>query len=841
MKNHSLIQNILIFLAAGALYYLFGFAGLELATINNYASPIWPASGISIGVTLLFGYWITPAFLLASFILNYQLAQSIAIPLIIGMGAVLQAIVGRYILRRFLLRNTFKDYSELFSVVLAAAIGPAVAATNSCLMLLEFDIIKLSEFAYAWYTWWSGDAIGVLMIMPLVLEIRKKNFGSFTAPKISEATICGLVMLLVLYFTFTKDLNQALLWLAAPAFIIIGVRNGRINASIILLIVSCFVTLLTVLGHGPFQYGTTNRNLIYIQTLITGYSLSVLFIKQMRMGTNLRISFYVGLLATTGILFSLTYFTTYYEKKNTLDDYYRMVDSALSAIDKTADQYELVLNGTSGAFSMSDEVSKNEWKMYVDSIHPTSYFESVNGLGFIRRVNKNAAAAVAKKHDIEIKEIDPEFSALYDDRFLITYVEPLVGNQEAVGYDIGSEKNRRDAAENSRRLHRTYATNPIELVQDNQSRKGFLILHPTQNKKNEFIGWTYAPVISQVFFGKTLDSYADTIRMRLSVKGTEIYNSDGKKDVFRHDSFYFKKEISIFGILHTLEIYPTDLFFRRHSDYSVAIPLILNLLVLIIAALSIEQMTFGQRAEAMVAERTKELDASKMQLVESSKMASLGEMASGMAHEINNPLTIIQGKLQVIQLILSDLDVKDKNLFEELKKIKTTTDRIEKIVKGLRNFSRAANMDPFELTSLKPIIQETLDLCAEKIRAEGINLIVSDIPQVSIRCRPSQISQVLINLVNNSRDAIHDSKTKWIDLSIKAEHNKVQIIITDSGPGIPAGVADRMMEPFYTTKDVGKGTGLGLSISKGIIAAHGGKLWLDTTSINTRFIIELRH
>lgn len=836
-----MVQKVLIFVGFVALYYVFGHAGLKLATINHYASPIWPASGIAIGGTLLFGYWLAPAFLIASFVLNYPAAQNFIIPFCIGIGACLQAISGRYILRRFLLRNTFKDYSEVFSVVMAAVIGSSISALLASLILLYYNIITTSGFIYSWYTWWSGDAIGILMLMPLVLEIRKKNYSSLVPQKVVETSIAGIIMLVVLYFTFTRDLNQAFLWLAAPAFIVIGVRNGRINASITLFIVSCFVTILTVLGYGPFQYGNTNRNLIYIQTLITGFSLSVLFIKQMKLGSSHRHNFFLGLLAATGILFSLTYFTTFYEKKNTLDDFHRVIESALGSIDKTADQYELVLNGTSGAFSMSENVTKDEWKAYVDAIHPTSYFDSVNGLGFVERVKKTEEQKFLKRFNQPIKEIDPEFAAQYDDRFVITYVEPLIGNQEAVGLDLGSEPRRRQAAEQSRRLHRTLSSEPITLVQDKYQRKGFLIFHPTYNKKHEFIGWTYAPVISQNFFGKTLNGYADSLRMRLRVKDEEIYNSDNSFAPFRQDSFYFRKKLNIFGIPHNMEFYPTDLFFRRHSDYSVALPLILNLLVLILAALSIEQLTFGLRAEALVAERTKELDASKMQLVESSKMASLGEMASGMAHEINNPLTIIQGKLQVIHLILNDLSIKDKNLFEELGKIKTTTDRIEKIVKGLRNFSRAANQDPFELTSLKPIVQETLDLCAEKIRAEGINLIIGNIPQVSIRCRPAQISQVLINLMNNSRDAIHESSTKWIELAFKVDQNKVQIIVTDSGPGIPATVAERMMEPFFTTKDVGKGTGLGLSISKGIIAAHGGKLWLDTTSINTRFIIEFRH
>src|SRR5690606_33439605 len=122
----------------------------------------------------------------------------------------------------------------------------------------------------------------------------------------------------------------------------------------------------------------------------------------------------------------------------------------------------------------------------------------------------------------------------------------------------------------------------------------------------------------------------------------------------------------------------------------------LNIFALFISGFILQQLTFGQRAEELVQRRTKELELSKIQLVHSSKMASLGEMASGMAHEINNPLTIIQGKVKVIGMLLEDLKIKDEQLFQEIDKIKFTTDRIGKIVKGLRNFSRVSVNDPFE-------------------------------------------------------------------------------------------------------------------------------------------------
>ena len=104
----------------------------------------------------------------------------------------------------------------------------------------------------------------------------------------------------------------------------------------------------------------------------------------------------------------------------------------------------------------------------------------------------------------------------------------------------------------------------------------------------------------------------------------------------------------------------------------------------------------------------------------------------------------------------------------------------------------------------------------------------------------AQISQVLLNILNNSSDAIALSENPWIEISFDfAKPGLTYVSITDSGHGIPVNIADRMMDPFFSTKEVGRGTGLGLSISRGIIEDHGGRLWYDRESPNTRFVIEL--
>lgn len=230
------------------------------------------------------------------------------------------------------------------------------------------------------------------------------------------------------------------------------------------------------------------------------------------------------------------------------------------------------------------------------------------------------------------------------------------------------------------------------------------------------------------------------------------------------------------------------------------------------------------------------LDLQRQKLIASAKMSTLGEMASGIAHEINNPLTIIAGTCLHLKRELAEHKV-----FPEVEKIESTVYRISKIIKGLKSFSRNGDKDLLESTPLDRMVNEALDLC--RIRFENheikLNVNFNDLEKINLQVRPTQIIQVLLNLLGNSFDAIENTKEKWIDLTVQKTKTHLFMSLTDSGPGIPVEVAEKMMNPFFTTKEVGKGTGLGLSISKGIMEDNGGKLSYDFSSKNTRFVIEL--
>lgn len=239
-------------------------------------------------------------------------------------------------------------------------------------------------------------------------------------------------------------------------------------------------------------------------------------------------------------------------------------------------------------------------------------------------------------------------------------------------------------------------------------------------------------------------------------------------------------------------------------------------------------------------ETHRDLDEQRGRAMEASRLAALGEMAGGIAHEINNPLGVIlaSAERQLNKIKRETVDM--EQMESSLKLIEGTATRIAKIVQGLRTFSSSGGREPFEKVAVESILNNTLSFCHEKFKHHNIDFRVSEIPQdLMIECSPIQISQVILNLLNNAFDAVQASHQKWIFIDVHDRHEYVEICVSDSGPGIKENLQEKIFQPFFTTKDIGKGTGLGLSITKGIIEKHDGRIFLKKNSQYTTFIIHL--
>lgn len=230
-------------------------------------------------------------------------------------------------------------------------------------------------------------------------------------------------------------------------------------------------------------------------------------------------------------------------------------------------------------------------------------------------------------------------------------------------------------------------------------------------------------------------------------------------------------------------------------------------------------------------------------LVHTSRLAALGEMSAGIAHEVNNPLAIISGSVQQIEKLATRGEIDLERVQKLSEKSQLGVERITKIIKGLRHFSQQSDSQPKAYVSLEDIIQETSNFCSEMLAARYIQLLIEPIPNVKIECNPVQISQVLINLIKNAEDSIVGQEApetdRWIKITFHKAPTHMTIEVSNGGKKINEHFQTKLFQPFFTTKPIGKGTGLGLSISRGIMREHQGDLVFDQNALNTTFAIQL--
>ncbi len=230
-----------------------------------------------------------------------------------------------------------------------------------------------------------------------------------------------------------------------------------------------------------------------------------------------------------------------------------------------------------------------------------------------------------------------------------------------------------------------------------------------------------------------------------------------------------------------------------------------------------------------VQQREQELREKQEQLVQAGKLATLGELTTGVAHELNNPLNniglFIGNAIDLIALGIADPN--PERILQELHSAMHQVRKATEIISHLRTFGRATSVSR-EPVNITQVIRRALSLVQQQLRLRQIEVkLLLPEEEVSIMGNPIQLEQVFINLLTNARDALAHSTRKMITIGCTKQANLVEIRFCDTGPGIPVGLEQRIFDPFFTTKEVGAGTGLGLSITYGIIKEHQGTVVVE--------------
>lgn len=244
----------------------------------------------------------------------------------------------------------------------------------------------------------------------------------------------------------------------------------------------------------------------------------------------------------------------------------------------------------------------------------------------------------------------------------------------------------------------------------------------------------------------------------------------------------------------------------------------------------------NQRLDDLVVEKTKQLKEEHSKYLHTSRLAIVGEMTSNIAHEINNPLTVILSSATLARNRLSDPE--EAKL--RLDKIVAMTERITKIVRNMKAMGHNSDENLKEFVDVESLIRNSVDLSSNKTSNLGVKLtsdLDSHLPK--ILCNSTQVEQVLVNLISNSCDAIYKQPDPWIRIVVRNRDDSIIFYVIDSGTGIPITYRDKILQPFFTSKPKGIGLGLGLSLCKQLIESQGGKFAIDFDAPNTTFFFSI--
>lgn len=842
-------------------YILLASLGSIFATINWNSSPIWFASGFGVFCVTVFGYRYAAVIFLASIIKGLMLGQQFWLTAFIAFGPSLEAISGRWIFISIIKKRALLVFhNRLVSIVVTSVVSSAVSATIGLSAIAVFQGLSEAQYIMGWLTWYGGDLIGNLLIFPLLLNLRLRFKAKDWLTSREYIAVVVSVLGFIALNLCTKYPSILMLFFPVLVYLVIwfGATVALLSAS--LSVLAC--TIILLVGTGPFVLGPNSVNLyssiIYLVTLSVVVLGIVSFMRAQALKQNVKLLFACWLIAFGGGLL-----LEKISEKNDNAHFRRHVENGKMNIKYHFEDYQTVLQGAAAFYRSSSHVTNADWLAFAHDFNVSKLLPGAKGLSFVQPVLKTEEAKLFKQFardgvkDFKIRTFPYPGAKQVNvpDRFIIKYYAPVSGLSEGVaGADIGIESSLRAAAEHARDTGQPALITHLSLVSDVQKRPGFVLLVPiykeviekddVQERRRLHLGWTGIPFVAEEFLRGALKDELVGLDIKFVENETsEVLFQSGVGEMKIPQPV--KKTIQLAQKTFTMTAYPkanADYTFGRSGSLLSSIIVFLSIfMAMIMVNLQLMNRRISHQVKAKTRELVKAQQLAESHLamsVEASRLASLGEMAGGIAHEINNPLSIILAKIFNLKNKLRKGKMNSEDILPYIEKVEQTSYRIAKIVKGMKALTHDGSQYDFEITPLSQIVEDVMDVCREKFKSKGIEIRLNVSSSIKIPCRFIQISQVLINLLNNSEHAIEFMQNPWVEIQSFETSSYVGLKVIDSGHGISMEVANRMKDPFFTTKQVGKGTGLGLSIAQSIMKDHNGSLEYLKGSQNTTFVIK---
>jgi two-component system cell cycle sensor histidine kinase/response regulator CckA len=872
-----------------AVYFATAKLGLLAAVAQPVVSSAWPPAGVALAALLLFSVRLWPGVALGAFLLNASAGVSVAGAAGIAAGNTLEAVAGALLLTRVArFRPSLERIRDVLALILLAAVAStAVSATIGVLSLWLSGAISSAACRPLWLVWWSGDALGILVVTPLLLawvRAPRRN-GPLSLGRALEAGLLFLILAALTVFLFKNPFNYA--YVVFPLAGWIAVRFGLRGVATATFVVAVIAVWWTVLGRGPFAAEETpTQNLFLLQT-------------------------FIGLLAVSGLVFA----AVIAERKGAVEAreaseqrYHDLVAFAPIGIYRSTsdgrllevnDAFLRLLGYGTAAEVLELDINK---EIYFDSADRGRLIEEMDSRG-----NTADFEAQLRRRDGTPTWVRINSRAIRGDSGRIEYFEGFVNDMER-------RKEAEEALRQSeRRFSSVFHATPVATSITDMETGRFLDVNeeflrvlgyarqevlkrplpeldiwadradwervvevlrtggsPDQvetrlKTKSGMIRSVIASFVKVEIGGSPciLSAFSDVTERKLTQadlrKSEERYrllfeNNPQPMWVFEGRTYAFlavnEAACKHYGYsrdeflgMTVLEIRPPDevpALLERLADGSRD-----DLRVgttrhrkkdgsLIDVETTFHPLVFdGLSAHLVLATDVTERRKLEQQLRQAQKMEAVGRLAGGVAHDFNNVLTAILGYADLLKSETGDRD-------DFIAEIKKAGERAASLTRQLLAFSRQQVLEP-KVLQFNALI-ENLENMLRRLIPEDVKLVTVLEPAAwKVRADAGQLEQVIMNLAVNARDAMPEggtltieTKNARLDASDAPEIETLRpgdfamLAVTDTGVGMSAETQSHIFEPFFTTKGVGKGTGLGLATVYGIVKQSGGFIWVKS-------------
>lgn len=612
-------------------YFLTAELGLAFASEFKAVSPVWPASGLAVAIVRQFGIRLWPGIAAGAFAAN-ALVLGPGPALVIAAGNTLEAVVGGTILRRLIEQQSDSFIlARTLGYMLAAGIATVISATMGVGALCFSGTVGASAAFEAWLTWWTGDALGVLLVTSTLLALRT-GFGTVASRwRAGQALGCAVAILLVLAVICQSDEAESAIFLAFPVVFLASRWFGPRGSTWTALAFSIGLIAETVSGIGPFTGGTLNGELLDMQVFLAVLALAALVFVDLH-ALDLR---------TAGAVFmasaAIAAFASLLEHREQQEleslRFHQLTELAAERIRERTAIYSNALRSAASLYEVSKDLTSSEWREFATSLALAERYPGITGLGIVVPVKPGdidrfvAAQQARGAPDFAIKTVPgvTDLRAADEERFIIQFMEPAADNVAALGADIGSEASRRQAALDARDSGLPVISAPIVLRSDPRHRLGFHFYLPVYDvptplrsldlRRVHFRGWVLARFVTQDFFESALMPLGDVIIAEIFdgdiVAADRLLTStwDTWNAAPREGGHRAVMALPLAGHLFTFQWYAGPGFAQHGDRVTIVTGSVVVLLATLLAALVANLQSLRQRAIAIAERMTGELAA----------------------------------------------------------------------------------------------------------------------------------------------------------------------------------------------------------------------------------------